>query len=192
MSSILQKAKILQTNGSKRIKYTAEQWGKLFPPIPTVDENVNPIALTKGMRFAAEKKYRQAINVIINDKSNPYFALREYRLSNYYYNLNMPDSAEYWARKCMEMKPLCYDPVKILIRRYTKENRYDIADTILTNYISRYKFNKNSYLDLIDVKIKQNQKDKVLSVLDSALYYFPEDLTFMGKKEEIGKNNDEK
>lgn len=192
MSSILQKAKILQTNGSKRIKYTAEQWDKLFPPIPTVDENVNPIALTKGMRFAAEKKYRQAINVIINDKSNPYFALREYRLSNYYYNLNMPDSAEYWARKCMEMKPLCYDPVKILIRRYTKENRYDIADTILTNYISRYKFNKNSYIDLIDVKIKQNQKDKVLSAIDSALYYFPEDLTFMGKKEEIGKNNDEK
>ena len=104
----------------------------------------------------------------------------------------MQDSAEYWARECMRMKPLCYDPVKILVRKYSKENRYDISDTIITNYISKYKFNKNSYLDLIDVKLKLNQKEEILHVLDSALYYFPDDLTFIKKREEIDKNNEEK
>ncbi|MBP1646236.1 MAG: hypothetical protein H6Q16_1811 [Bacteroidetes bacterium] len=192
MSSILQKTKILQTNGNKRIKFTAEQWNKIFPPLPTIDENANPIALTKGMRYDAEKNWRKAIDVIINDKSNPYLALKEYRLSNYYFKLGMQDSAEYWARESMKMKPLCYDPVKILVRKYSKENRYDISDTIITNYISKYKFNKNSYLDLIDVKLKLNQKEEILNVLDSALYYFPDDLTFMKKREEIDKNNEEK
>ena len=191
-SSILQKTKILQTNGNKRIKLTAEQWNRIFPPLPTIDENANPIALTKGMRYDAEKNWRGAINVIINDKSNPYLALKEYRLSNYYFKLGMQDSAEYWARECMRMKPLCYDPVKILVRKYSKENRYDISDTIITNYISKYKFNKNSYLDLIDVKLKLNQKEEILHVLDSALYYFPDDLTFIKKREEIDKNNEEK
>ncbi|HBN05262.1 MAG TPA: hypothetical protein DD434_05675, partial [Bacteroidales bacterium] len=190
VSSILQKAKILQTNGSKRIKYTAEQWNKIFPPLPTIDENANPIALTKGMRFDAENKWREAINVIINDKSNPYLALREYRLSNYYFKLGMQDSAEYWARECMRMKPLCYDPVKVLVRKFTNENRYDITDIILTNYISRYKLNRNAYLDLINAKIKLNKKEEVLHVLDSALYYFPEDLTFKEKREEIDKNKE--
>lgn len=188
VSSILQKAKILQTNGSKRINYTAEQWNRIFPPLPTIDENANPIALTKGMRFDAEKNWRKAIDVIINDKSNPYLALREYRLSNYYYKLGMNDSAEYWARECMRMKPLCYDPVKVLVRKYSNENRYDITDTILANYISRYKLNRISYLDLIDAKIKLNKKEEILSVLDSALYYFPDDFTFIKKKEEMDKN----
>lgn len=189
VSSILQKAKIIQTNGSQRIKYTAEQWDKLFPPIPTIDENANPIALTKGMRFSAERKFREAIDVIINDKSNPYLALREYRLSNYYYNLGMSDSAEYWARKCMEMKPLCYDPVKILVRIYSKENRYDITDSILTDYIYKYKYNKTSYLDLINAKINLKQNKGALNVIDSALYYFPMDIDLKRRREEIPKKN---
>ncbi len=189
ISSIVQKAKILQTNGDKSIKYTAEQWDKLFPPIPTIDENANPIALTKGMRFAAEKKFREAIDVIINDNANPYLALKEYRLSNYYYNLNMYDSAEYWAKKCIAMKSCCYDPVKILVRIYSKEKRHDITDTILTNYISKYQYNKVAYLDLINAKIELKQKDNALNVIDSALYYFPMDIELKRKREEISNSS---
>lgn len=175
VSSIMQKAKILQTNGDKSIKYTAEQWDRMFPPIPTIDENANPIALTKGTRYDVQKNWRKAINVIINDKSNPYLALREYRLSNYYYKLNMLDSAEYWARKCMYMKPLCYDPVKILYRKYSNQNKYEIADTIISNYILKNKFTSIAWIDLASIKLKLNNKSRALIVLDSALYYLPED-----------------
>lgn len=175
VSSIMQKAKILQTNGSKSINFKAEQWEKMFPPIPTIDENANPIALTKAMRFDVEKKWRKAIDVIINDNSNPYLALKEYRLSNYYYKLNMLDSAEYWSRKCIQMKPLCYDPVRILYRKYTVLEKYEIVDTIISNYISRYKFTANAWVDLAETKIKLNKKQEAIMVLDSAQYHLPED-----------------
>lgn len=174
-SSVLQKAKILQTNGSKRINLTAQQWNRVFPPIPTIDENANPIALTKAMRFDAEMKWRQAIDIIINDNSNPYLALREYRLSNYYFKLNMLDSTEYWARECMSMKPLCYHPVKMLYRKYTALKEYEIADTILSNYILKYKFTSSAWTDLATTKLNLNQRQEATSVLDSALYYLPED-----------------
>jgi O-antigen ligase len=186
-SSILQKKKILQTNGSKRINYTAEEWERMFPKIPTVDENVNPIALTIGMRYSAEKKWREAIDVIINDKSNPYLALKEYRLSNYYYNFNMHDSAEYWARECMRMKPLCYDPVRILYRKYAKQNRYDIADTIIENYVSKYKFTTNAWIDLATSKKELNKNKEALRVLDSALYYIPDDIKLLKLQDDISK-----
>ena len=175
ISSVLQKEKILQTNGDKSIKYTAEQWESMFPPIPNIDENANPIALTIAMRYDKEKKWRRAIDVIINDKSNPYLSLREYRLSNYYSKLNMLDSAEYWARKCMMMKPLCYEPVRILFRKYSKIERYDIADTILENFISKYQFTIDAWIDLATTKQKLNHSNDALIVLDSALYYFPDD-----------------
>ncbi|MFA7082054.1 MAG: O-antigen ligase family protein [Bacteroidales bacterium] len=174
-SSVLQKAKILQTNGSKRINLTAQQWDRIFPPIPTIDENANPIALTKAMRFDAEKNWRKAIDVIINDDSNPYLALREYRLSNYYFKLNMLDSTEYWARECMAMKPLCYHPVKMLYRKYTVLKEYEIADTILSNYILKYKFSASAWTDLVRTKVNLKQREEAISILDSALYYLPED-----------------
>ncbi|MCK9164150.1 MAG: O-antigen ligase family protein [Bacteroidales bacterium] len=175
VSSVLQKTKILQTNGYKRIKITADQWNVLFPVVPTVDENVNPIAMTKAMRFDAEKKWRQAVDVIINDKSNPYLGLREYRLSNYYFKLNMLDSTEYWARECMAMKPLCYDPVRMLYRKYNKLKEYEIADTIISNFILKYKFTTNAWTDLATIKTSLNREDEAIKVLDSALYYLPWD-----------------
>lgn len=184
-SSVMQKAKILQTNGNKRIKFTADQWNVMFPPIPTIDENTNPIALTKGMRFDVEKKWRQAIDVIINDNSNPYYALREYRLSNYYYKLNMLDSSEYWARECMVMKPLCYHPVRMLYRKHTDLKEYEIADTIISNFILKYKFTTNAWLDLASTKVNLNNKEGAISILDSALYYLPNDRSIAKMRSEL-------
>lgn len=185
VSSILQKEKILQVNGDKSIKYSAQEWESMFPCIPNLDENANPIALTIATRYDHEKKWRKAIDVIINDKSNPYLSLREYRLSNYYFKLNMNDSAEYWARKCMDMKPLCYEPVKILFRKYSNIKRYDIVDSILTNYISRYKLSLNAWIDLATTEQKMNSTNKALTTLDSALYYFPNNENLLNLRDTI-------
>lgn len=173
-SSIMQKEKILQTNGSKRVNYTSEQWAKRFPPIPTIDESTNPIALSVGMRFDAEKKYRQAIDHIINDNSNPYYGLKEFRLSNYYLKLGKPDSAEYYARKCMSMKPICYDPVRTLHNKYIKTNQYDIADTIISNFLVMYKTEPKAWIDLINIKLEKNEVNRAIELVDSALYYNPD------------------
>ncbi|MDR0971332.1 MAG: O-antigen ligase family protein [Bacteroidales bacterium] len=173
MSSILQKAKILQTNGSKRITLTAQEWDKLFPPIPNIDENANPIALTKGMRYDAEKNWRKAIDVIINDNSNPYLSLKEYRLSNYYNKLNMYDSALYWANRTIKLKPLCYEPVRTIYRVLIAKNNFIEADKQITSFINKYPFEENAYLDLANVKEKLYNPDSAIKVLISAKTHIP-------------------
>ncbi|MFV0502186.1 MAG: O-antigen ligase family protein [Bacteroidales bacterium] len=173
-SSIMQKEKILHTNGNKRINYTAEQWARRFPPIPTLDESTNPIALTIGMRFDIEKKYRQAIDIIINDKSNPYYGLREYRLSNYYLKLGKLDSAEFYARQCIEMKPLCYDPVRTLYYKYRNLKEYNTAEAIIDNFLKRYKDEPKAWIDIIDINKRKKDLRKMGILLDSALFYHPD------------------
>lgn len=173
-SSIMQKEKILQTNGNKRINYTAEQWARRFPPIPTIDESTNPIALTIGMRFDIEKKYRQAIDIIINDKSNPYYGLREFRLSNYYLKLGKLDSAEFYARRCIEMKPICYDPVRTLYYKYRNLKEYNTAEAIIDNFLKRYKDEPKAWIDIIDINKRKKDLRKMGILLDSALFYHPD------------------
>ncbi|MFA6807095.1 MAG: hypothetical protein WCR29_06710, partial [Bacteroidales bacterium] len=85
------------------------------------------------------------------------------------------DSTEYWARECMAMKPLCYDPVRMLYRKYNKLKEYEIADTIISNFILKYKFTTNAWTDLATIKTSLNREDEAIKVLDSALYYLPWD-----------------
>lgn len=188
VSSIMQKARMLQPKGNNMVSLNAEQWDRFFPPIPTIDENAYPIAMAKGMRYDAEQRYREAVDVIIDDRSNPYFGLREYRLSIYYLKMNMLDSSEYWARKSMAIKPISYYPVEVLYRKYTVLEEYNVADTIIRSFISRYKFNANAWLDLYDVSIRQGFDDESLRVIDSALLYMPNNSSIRNKHRDITSN----
>ncbi|MDR0790076.1 MAG: O-antigen ligase family protein [Bacteroidales bacterium] len=146
ISSIRQKQRVLQSNGSTKINYTFEQWVKRMPAIPNVDENCKPVAINtaamaigdiKRLSLDPHPQYRKAIDLILSDFSNPYYGLREYRLCNYYYNLPNLDSAIFWANRCLEIKPLCYDPVKILQYTYIKQQDYTAAAKAINDYLLR-------------------------------------------------------
>lgn len=190
VSSIMQKEKILQTNGSKTINYTAEEWEKRFPPIPTIDESANPIAMSIGMRYDAEKKYRQAIDVIINDYSNPYYGLREFRLSNYYLKLGKLDSSEYYANKCIAMKPLCYEPVKVLYYKAKKLKDLTPAEKAISAFLTRYKSEKSAWIDLAYLKISLGKLSEAKILLDSASYYFPDEEKIYSIYDTIAQKNE--
>ncbi|MDR1005556.1 MAG: O-antigen ligase family protein [Bacteroidales bacterium] len=179
ISSVMQKERVLQSNGDSQINYTFEQWLKRMPDMPNIDENCKPVAVNIAAlgikniaRHNLDKKtqYRKAIDLLLSDNSNPYYGLREYRLSNYYFNYGLSDSAIYWANRCIEMKPLCYDPVRVLYYTYGRQKDYSAALKVVSDYILRCKRAKlqpcrNSESDMKNMLLKTAEtnadKDKM-------------------------------
>lgn len=190
-SSMMQKHRIKQHNGNKSITLTAEQWDRLTPKFPNIDESTHPRAVNIAERYANEKKYRQAIDILLADDSNPYYSLREYRLANYYNKIQMSDSAAYWANKCIAMKPLCYSPVRILVSIAGKEDKREQQLALIDEYLKRYDKDALAWEDKISVLQREKRLHEALETADKALEILKNNKKIQSLKaeiiEEIGK-----
>lgn len=173
-SSALQKLRIKQHNGDKSITYTPEDWERKMPCLPNIDESTKPIAVNVAERYANVGNYRKAIDILLEDNSNPYYSLREYRLSNYYGKMgNKVDSATYWANKCIAMKPLCYSPVRVLINIEGKKGNWQGQLKLIDEYLERYQLETLAWEDKVNVLLKRNQQAEALETVKKARKYMP-------------------
>lgn len=184
-SSIMQKHRIKQHNGDKSITLTAEQWDRRTPKFPNIDESTHPRAVNIAERYANEKKYRQAIDVLLADNSNPYYSLREYRLANYYNRIQKADSAAYWAEKCIAMKPLCYSPVRILVSIAGKEGKRDKQLCLIDEYLKRYEKDPLAWEDKISVLRYEKRLQEAIETCNQAIELFSKNAKFRSLKEKI-------
>lgn len=184
-SSIMQKHRIKQHNGDKSITLTAEQWDRRTPKFPNIDESTHPRAVNIAERYANEKKYRQAIDVLLADNSNPYYSLREYRLANYYNRIEKADSAAYWAEKCIAMKPLCYSPVRILVSIAGKEGKRDKQLCLIDEYLKRYEKDPLAWEDKISVLRYEKRLQEAIETCNQAIELFSKNAKFRSLKEKI-------
>ena len=184
-SSIMQKHRIKQHNGDKSITLTAEQWDRRTPKFPNIDESTHPRAVNIAERYANEKKYRQAIDVLLADNSNPYYSLREYRLANYYNRIQKADSAAYWAEKCIAMKPLCYSPVRILVSIAGKEGKRDKQLCLIDEYLKRYEKDPLAWEDKISVLRYEKRLQEAIETCNQAIETFSKNAKFRSLKEKI-------
>lgn len=184
-SSIMQKHRIKQHNGDKSITLTAEQWDRRTPKFPNIDESTHPRAVNIAERYANEKKYRQAIDVLLADNSNPYYSLREYRLANYYNRIEKADSAAYWAEKCIAMKPLCYSPVRILVSIAGKEGKRDKQLYLIDEYLKRYEKDPLAWEDKISVLRYEKRLQEAIETCNQAIETFSKNAKFRSLKEKI-------
>ncbi len=168
-SSIMQKQRILQHNGDKTITLTAEQWDRLTPKFPNLDESTHPRAVNIAERYANEKKYREAIDILLTDKSNPYYSLREYRLANYYNKMGITDSAVLWANRCIEMKPLCYSPVRVLVSIAGKNGEQEEKLRLIDEYLQRYDREPMAWEDKINLQLKSGDREGALQTCQEAM-----------------------
>ena len=181
----MQKHRIKQHNGNKSITLTAEQWDRRTPKFPNIDESTHPRAVKIAGGYANEKKYRQAIDVLLADNSNPYYSLREYRLANYYNRIEKADSAAYWAEKCIAMKPLCYSPVRILVSIAGKEGKRDKQLCLIDEYLKRYEKDPLAWEDKISVLRYEKRLQEAIETCNQAIELFSKNAKFRSLKEKI-------
>ncbi len=173
-SSILQKTRIKQYNGDKTIKYTPEDWESMMPCLPNLDESSKPIAVNVAERFANVGNYRKAIDILLEDNSNPYYALKEYRIANYYGKMeNKADSAVYWAEKCIKMKPLCYSPIRVLVNIEGKRGNWQEQLRLIDEYLERYQLETLAWEDKINLLLKKEMKAEAEQTIQKAKEFMP-------------------
>ena len=79
---------------------------KEFPVIPTVSNlGVEPLVVGITRYMVNEGKFRESVNLLLPDKSSPWDSRREFNLVFAYDQLGKKDSALYYARKAVEIKP---------------------------------------------------------------------------------------
>lgn len=187
-SSILQKKRIHQHNGDTSIRYTPEDWLNKMPFLPNIDESTKPIAVNTAERFATAGNYRKAIDILLEDNSNPYYSLREYRLANYYNKIeNKSDSAAYWAQRCIEMKPLCYSPVRVLVNIAGKKGDSKTQLDLIDSYLEKYQLEPMAWEDKINVLLRLEKDQEAIETIKKAREYMPKNSKMRKLEEKLIK-----
>ena len=185
VSSIVQHRRILCSNSRNKNNIPPSYWVNAAPWLPNIDESTKPIAINNASMFALEGDYRTAIDMVLNDNSNPFYGLKEYRLASYYSHLGMLDSSFYWAEKCIKVKPLCYDPVNVEVGNYKKMGDTLTAIKILEDYLTRETSEPRAWKTLINIYAERGDIDKAAEVYDKFFVYNKENKEFSLQKETI-------
>jgi O-antigen ligase len=191
-SSIIQHSRANCYNLNNPRHIPAEYWVRHTPWLPNLDESTKPLAIDNAMMFAKDNRYREAIDLILKDNSNPYLSLKEYRLAAYYNHLDMLDSSLYYANKCIAMKPLCYDPVIVKINIYSKIGDKHKEVEIINEYLKKEKKEPRAWVDMMQLYITLKQYNKALKVFEQAIKYNPHNSKILAKKAEIDQEKAEK
>ncbi len=173
VSSIMQKQRTKQMNGSLKVWYSGDEWLRRFPRIPNIDEGTRSIPTNIAAVYAREGKYREAIDLIIDDRSNPYNGLREYRLANFYYKLGKPDSVEYYSRQLMRMKPKSYYPINLLFRQFKEIGEFEKAEDLILEYVDIYPMEAKAWRDIILMQYHNYEFEKAEYNLERAKDFLP-------------------
>jgi O-antigen ligase len=144
-----------------------------FPLIPSVTSYGEPVSVVKSMFLMNEKRDRELIDLLRSDSCNPYDSRREYYISKAYYRLGMVDSAIFWGRKAVELKPCHGDAVRSLSLWLFQSRKRDEAISLLTGYLKKVRTDPEAWLIAVDVLFIDGQSHRAKSLLDSARSSLP-------------------
>jgi len=77
-----------------------------FSCIPNLTSISEPVAVVKGRYLVRDTRYREAVSLLLPDRSSPWDSRREYWLSKAYAGMGKADSAAYWLDQAKLIKPL--------------------------------------------------------------------------------------
>ena len=185
-SSKMQLDRIVCYNSKNKAQIPAKYWLDNFPKLPNIDESTKPIALSVANMFAMEKNYRQAIDILLPDNSNPYLAMKELTLASWYSKINKPDSAVYFADKCLAMKPKLYNAAVVKLNIAKKAHERDLAKKILTDFIANNdSLNYRPWCDLMNLYIEEENYSYAMEIWEKAHATVPKSKKIFDMKEKI-------
>jgi len=97
---------VLADDAGNRLTHAASFIVSGFPPIPDVTDRDEPVATIKARYLIQENRCREAITLLLADRSSPYDSRREFCLARAYEKLGRHDSAAVWLKRAYRLKPL--------------------------------------------------------------------------------------
>ena len=146
-----------------------------FPFIPNLSIWGESITALQARYLMDEEKYRETIDVLIDDHSNPWDARREFFLAMAYNNLGQLDSAMYFSEKAYELKPYYFRNVHLLLTLFERNDREDEIPAILENYLETQKRTQQAWLYATSFYNRTGDLDKAWELIEEAKRYLPRD-----------------
>lgn len=146
-----------------------------FPSIPNLTVDGEPVAVNKSRYLLNEKKYREAINMLLPDQSSPWDSRKEYFLTMAYQNLGMPDSAIYYIGIANRLKPMNAKAARVLSSLLWEKGKRNEAVETMEKLLQKVKNNPESYSQAVNYQLQLGNSKKAMTILDTAIKYLPRD-----------------
>ncbi|MEI6694830.1 MAG: O-antigen ligase family protein [Bacteroidota bacterium] len=180
----LQRIVIEDINRGK-LSHPASMFLDGFPAVINLNTMAEPIAVQKARYLINENRNDEAIALLKVDKSSPYDTRPEYFIAMAYYNQNNVDSGMVYSEKMYKLKPNFFKNIAKLCDVLQERNRLKEAEIMIDKYLSNTKNNKDAWLYASSFYFKSNNLKKAVSVIDTAVYFFPTDSLILKQRDII-------
>ena len=158
-----------------------------FPSIPDITVIGEPISVIKSRYLIDDRRYKEAISLLNNDKSSPYDGRQELMLIAAYERIGNKDSVLHYIRKFVEKKPLYYEVVAKNCYLEMEKGRDTVAIEIMQRYISKVDTNVSAWGYYSYLFQQAGNLIASNAVIDTALRIFPENKMLSDRKSYLEK-----
>ncbi len=159
----------------KSLKHHSSEFMDAFPPIPNLNVLAEPIAVQKARYLINEKKYDEAIALLLADQSNPKDMRKEYFIATIYNNLKNYDSVIKYANMVIDVKPMFFNIRTLKSIALEKKQRKEESRENWKDFVHLYKKNKVAWQNVANLCATTGEVENGIRYLDTARVYFPND-----------------
>ena len=155
------------------LRHDSDQFVGEFPVIPNLSIWGESITSLKARYLMDEGKSRETIDILKDDRDNPWDARREFFMATAYNNLGKQDSALIYSKKAYERKPHYFRNVHLLSSLLQEKDREGEVGPILDRYLAHDKENAQAYLYATSFFNRQGELEHAWNHIDTAYQVMP-------------------
>jgi len=166
----------------EKLAEPADMFIQGYPLFPNVSMEAEPIVVSKTRYLFRDKKYEEALALLLADHSSPYDTRPEFFIAQAYYNLGNYDSSLVYNYKVYAWKPLFFNNILNICRILEMKNRYPEAISLVETYTKQSPFKEDGYLFGAALCENGGYLDKAITLLDSGQKYLPDNAEILKQK----------
>ncbi len=148
-----------------------------------------PVSVITSRYLINEGKYQDALNLMMNDHSNPYDTRREYFMGMAYLKSGNLDSAISYFYQVNRFKPKDLKNAQVLCNLLSQKGRSAEAIELLTPHLTTVPDTKPVWLQLASIYKKAGDYKNAQIIIDAALKYFGNQTDLIRFKNELNRES---
>ncbi len=173
-SSKLQRV-IYQEIMAGQLSSSADLFLEEFPWMPNLSVWGESISSLKARYLIQEDRFQEAIDILREERTNPFDARREYYSALAYYNLGETDSALVFSEKAYNLKPNYFRNVQLLSRLLNEKGMEDKIYGYLGTYLDNNRDNANAWAFASDLYQRAGDSDRAWELIEEGVLHNPND-----------------
>ncbi len=166
-SSKLQRL-IYQDIMAGELRHSSNEFVGKFPHIPNLSIWGESITSLKARYLIEEGLYRETIDILKDDHSNPWDSRREFFMAMAYNNLEKYDSAMYYSEKAYHLKPYYFRNLHLLLSLMERNDRDEEIPAYIDHYLETQKNTPQAWLYATSFYNRRGEVDRAWDLVEEA------------------------